>query len=391
MNGGAAAAAMAKVVAENKAKHQASPLNPPADADAAKANWMSGAAAAAMAKVVAENQAKHQAPVPTESAAARANWLNSGGAAAAMAKVVAENQAKHAEVKKEQDVALRQIFELADVDRSGFLDASELLILGQATNPGFTEQRCRSMMKKMDSNHDQKVDVLEFIHFANRVDTLDAKGIKRMRDAAEALSKKAKPSSHHHSASHAAVPVAADYPFAFQPDLKEPLRQLFNTLDSSNEGYIGSEELTIFTRLTNSSLPSAWKPKMELASFRVRQSEFIEAFALLLTAKSLMRAKQLAHHIFRLGKEDRMKLAQAFHECDHEGKGFIDANTLQQLTLNTDVSKRDRTLSAIQHGAGEPITLDVFLAYFGWHLAPMRPEGQARELANISTQAAKEG
>merc|ERR1711998_321290 len=113
-----------------------------------------------------------------------------------MAKVIAENQAKHAEARKEQDIALRQIFELADVDQSGFLDASELLVLGQATNPKFTEQRCQSMMKQMDSNHDQKVDVLEFIQFANNVDKLSTTGIKRMRDAAEALSKKSKVSNH---------------------------------------------------------------------------------------------------------------------------------------------------------------------------------------------------
>merc|ERR1712022_24276 len=111
----------------------------------AKDSWMNGgAAAAAMAKVVAENQAKHQSPAPAQSASARDSWMN-GGATSALAKVVAENQAKHADAKK-HDVVLREIFDLADVDRSGFLEADELLLLGQATNPKFTEQKCKSLM-----------------------------------------------------------------------------------------------------------------------------------------------------------------------------------------------------------------------------------------------------
>merc|ERR1711998_304439 len=367
------------------AQPQAAPSPGNANADA-KNSWMNGgAAAAAMAKGVADNQAKHQSSTPA-SKSARDSWMN-GGATSALAKVVAENQAKHADAKK-HDVVLREIFDLADVDRSGFLDADELLLLGQATNPKFTEQKCKSLMKEMDTSKDQKVDVHEFLQFANHFDKLDATGIQRMRDAAEALSKKAK-ASHQQPTVLAPVPAAVDY---LQPDLKEPLRLLFNTLDSSSEGYIGAEELTIFIRLTDSSLPAAWKAKMELASFRVRQSEFIEAFTPALKEKSLRRARQLATHIFRVKKDDRMKLVEAFHDCEkgQSGSGSIDVNVLQQLTMNTDVNKRDRTLGAIQHAAGEPITLDVFLAYFGWHLDLMRPEGQARELANISTQASKQ-
>ena len=54
-------------------------------------------------------------------------------------------------------VELRAIFDMADVDCSGFIDANELLALGRAVNPSFSPKQCRDLLGRMDSNHDSKV------------------------------------------------------------------------------------------------------------------------------------------------------------------------------------------------------------------------------------------
>ena len=54
-----------------------------------------------------------------------------------------------AEAKASIEAELREIFRLADQDRSGFIDADELLALGQAVNPSFTAQKCRDLIERV--------------------------------------------------------------------------------------------------------------------------------------------------------------------------------------------------------------------------------------------------
>ena len=56
---------------------------------------------------------------------------------AAVAKEKAEEEAR---ARAKEEAELREIFRLADTDRSGYIDETELLGLGKAVNPNFTSQ-----------------------------------------------------------------------------------------------------------------------------------------------------------------------------------------------------------------------------------------------------------
>ena len=71
-------------------------------------------------------------------------------------------------LKASTEAELREIFRLADQDRSGFIDGDELLALGQAVNPAFTQQKCRDLIDRMDSNHDGKVSGDEFVEVVQK-------------------------------------------------------------------------------------------------------------------------------------------------------------------------------------------------------------------------------
>ena len=90
--------------------------------------------------------------------------------------------------KARTEAELRRIFRLADQDRSGFIDADELLALCQAANPSFTQQKCHDLIDCMDSNHDGKMSPDEFVEVVLKaMEGLSAaaqqKGMKAMRAA----------------------------------------------------------------------------------------------------------------------------------------------------------------------------------------------------------------
>ena len=94
------------------------------------------------------------------------------------------------------EAELFEIFHLADTDCSGYIDQLELLDLGKAVNPNFTTEKCRVLLKKMDTSHDGKVSPREFIMLvSNFMEGLTApqrdKGLSAMRTAAEGLATKA--------------------------------------------------------------------------------------------------------------------------------------------------------------------------------------------------------
>ena len=91
-----------------------------------------------------------------------------------------------ADAKARTEAELREIFRLTDQDRSGFIDPDELLALGQAVNPGFTQQKCRDLIDRMDSNHDGKVSPDEFVEVVQKAmeglsESARQKGMKAVR------------------------------------------------------------------------------------------------------------------------------------------------------------------------------------------------------------------
>ena len=65
---------------------------------------------------------------------------------------------------------------------------AELLALGKAINPKFTVEKCQQLMKQMDTNHDGKVSVEEFVELVGLWDGRSEAYIKRMRGAALSVS-----------------------------------------------------------------------------------------------------------------------------------------------------------------------------------------------------------
>jgi hypothetical protein len=113
--------------------------------------------------------------------------------AAAAAKKKAEEEAR---ARAKEEAELREIFRLADTDRSGYIDETELLDLGKAVNPNFTPEKCRVLLNKMDTSRDGQLSPSEFIEFVFKfMEAFTApqreKGLKEMRKAAEGLARKA--------------------------------------------------------------------------------------------------------------------------------------------------------------------------------------------------------
>lgn len=382
MNGGAAKAISKTFHLQHSIQATPEP-DTACDAEAAKQNWMNGGAAQAISKAVTNNRIEQSSASSADSETAKRNWMN-GAASKAISKAVAESNMPGtlSEIETEE---LKAIFDIIDNDGSGWIDRDELEMLGKAINPNFTRAKLNVLLARIDDNMDGKIVFEEFAKFfrADGVMMQDhqltasarVKWLASLKKAGQAVA-----TSKRHSSQTR----------AFQPDLKEPLRILFNVMDRENVGEIGSEEVDIFLRLTASSLPSEWQIKKEQPCFRIRQSEFIEAFKHVLTEPSLRQANRLAHHIFRVTHHVRMKLIQAFADCDQSQAGYISADVLPELSINVDMNKRDRTLALIQHKSGENITLDVFLAYFGCHLGMLidRPSHLDRELDHIYKQAA---
>jgi hypothetical protein len=87
------------------------------------------------------------------------------------------------------EAELRLIFRLVDQDHSGYIDAAELLALGKAINPKFTQQKCRALISKMDTSHDGQVSESEFVtlvsNFISPLPSVQREaGMKAMRVAA---------------------------------------------------------------------------------------------------------------------------------------------------------------------------------------------------------------
>ena len=94
------------------------------------------------------------------------------------------------------EAELRKIFQLADINHSGYIDEAELLGFGKAVNPTFTAEHCRMLLKKMDTSRDGQVSPSEFIVWASNI--LDGQptsylegAINSMRVAAERLATEA--------------------------------------------------------------------------------------------------------------------------------------------------------------------------------------------------------
>ena len=109
-------------------------------------------------------------------------------------KAGAEAGAKKKEMKASSE--LRKIFELADTNHSGYIDAAELLALGRAVNRHFTSEKCRVLLKEMDTSHDGKVSPTEFVTMVGTfMDGLAPEpkdqGMRAMRSAAEGLAAQA--------------------------------------------------------------------------------------------------------------------------------------------------------------------------------------------------------
>ena len=111
-----------------------------------------------------------------------------------------------AEAKARTEAELREIFHMADQDCNGFIGAEELLALGQAVDRNFTQQKCRDLIHRMDSNHDGKVSPDEFVELVCKVmEGLSEVSKKKMRAkyraAAERIARevKAKAEQEHRS------------------------------------------------------------------------------------------------------------------------------------------------------------------------------------------------
>ena len=92
------------------------------------------------------------------------------------------------------EAELKLIFKLVDTDHSGYMSADELLALGKAINPRFSEKKCLGLMDKMDTSRDGHVSESEFVALvSNIIADLPAAsqeaGMKAMRVAAEGLAR----------------------------------------------------------------------------------------------------------------------------------------------------------------------------------------------------------
>ena len=144
--------------------------------------------------------------------------------AAAAAKKKAEEEAR---ARAKEEAELREIFRLADTDRSGYIDETELLDLGKAVNPNFTPEKCRVLLNKMDTSRDGQLSPSEFIEFVFKfMEAFTApqreKGLKEMRKAAEGLARKAEEA---------------------RKQAEAELREIFKIADVDRTGYLGSKDV----------------------------------------------------------------------------------------------------------------------------------------------------
>ena len=101
-----------------------------------------------------------------------------------------------AEAKASTEAELREIFHLADHDRSGLINADALLALGQAANPSFTAQKCHDLIDRMDSNHTGRLLPDKFVEVMQKAmeglsEPARQKGMKAMQAAAEGVARRA--------------------------------------------------------------------------------------------------------------------------------------------------------------------------------------------------------
>ena len=87
---------------------------------------------------------------------------------------------------------MREIFRMTDADNSGFIDAEELLELGQAVNTKFKVAKCTELIQRMDTSEDGKVSVEEFLELVSKFDGRTENGIRAMRTAAKGIEQKTK-------------------------------------------------------------------------------------------------------------------------------------------------------------------------------------------------------
>ena len=100
-------------------------------------------------------------------------------------------------MRAKEEVELHEIFRLANIDHSGYIDeTAELFNLSKAVNPNFIPEKCHVLLNKMDMRRDGQSSPMEFIEFVFKfmeafTSPQREKGLKKMRQAAEGLARKA--------------------------------------------------------------------------------------------------------------------------------------------------------------------------------------------------------
>lgn len=60
---------------------------------------------------------------------------------------------------------LQEVFQRFDINKTGVLDSDELFRMVQLSKPEFTKQELVALLKKIDTNHDDKVQCSEFVSY----------------------------------------------------------------------------------------------------------------------------------------------------------------------------------------------------------------------------------
>ena len=88
----------------------------------------------------------------------------------AAAEAEARRQVQYVETRKHR---LRGLFEIFDFDRSGAIDTSELLLVGQAMcrdqNVMWSGEQNEALMERMDANRDGVVQQVEFVEYCEKL------------------------------------------------------------------------------------------------------------------------------------------------------------------------------------------------------------------------------
>jgi Ca2+-binding EF-hand superfamily protein len=209
-----------------------------------------------------------------------------------------------------RDVALGQLFALADTDKSGTLEARELVAMIQSVNPDKSESDIRKQFRELDKSKDGKLQKDEFVsamleHF--KADS-DQKFAERIEITKKFLVR------------------------------KPALGQIFDAFDSDKSGSLDKGELYRMVKLnkpkvTNDEILSMIKAMDIDKDKRVNKPEFVQYFFAAFFSDSESEFENRVE--LTLKGRRKVKLEMVFHAYDTDGNGSLDIKEFgKMLTLN---------------------------------------------------------